>query len=74
MVWGCITARGVGFLHKVNGRLNGSAYTDLLDNNLIPIIHLHSFTGHWLFQQDNAICHVARLVKDWFQEEGIDLK
>ena len=41
MVWGCITAHGVGILTKVGGRLNGSAYVDLLGNN--PVFQLHIF-------------------------------
>lgn len=42
MVWGCISAKGVKFLEKVTGRLNGDAYTDLLGDSLIPSVHLHS--------------------------------
>lgn len=72
MVWGCITAFGVGFLHKVDGRLNGSAYIDLLGNNLIPTVHQYSMTD-WIFQQDNATCHVAQQVKNWFEGEQIQV-
>ena len=32
-VWESITAKGVGLLTKVSGRLNGNAYIDLLDRN-----------------------------------------
>ena len=73
MVWGCITAHGVDFLTKVEGRLNGSAYIDLLGNNLIPSSHFHCMGDDWIFQQDNATCHMARQVKDWFDNEHIQV-
>ena len=52
MVWGCINEKGVGFLTKVDGRLNGKGYINILENALIPTTH----------QQDNATCHTSRLV------------
>ena len=73
MVWGCMTAKGVGFLTKVEGRLNGEAYIDLLGDSLIPSVHLHGMTGNFIFQQDNATCHTSRPVREWFEEEGIEV-
>ena len=45
MVWGCINAKGVGFLTKVDGRLNEEGYINILENALIPTTHLLS--GTW---------------------------
>ena len=45
MVWGCINAKGVGFLTKVEGRLNGEGYINILKNVLISTTHLLS--GTW---------------------------
>ena len=39
MFWGCINTRGVGFLDKVDGRLNAEGYIDVLENSLIPSLH-----------------------------------
>ena len=71
MVWGCINARGVGILSKVDGRLNGETYIDILENPLIPTTHMLAIPYGWIFQQDNATCHTSRLVNDWFAEENI---
>ena len=71
MVWGCINARGVGILSKVDGRLNGEAYIEILENALIPTTHMLAIPNGWIFQQDNATCHTSRLVNDWFAEENI---
>ena len=37
MVWGCIDEKGVGFLSKVEGRLNGEEYINILENALIRL-------------------------------------
>ena len=73
MVWGCMTANGIGLLCDVKGSLNGRSYIDILDNNLIPSIHLHALTNNCQFQQDNAPCHRSSLVKEWFESNGIDV-
>ena len=73
MVWGCITSNGVGLLYKVDGNLNGESYINILENSLIPSILLHSLTGISIFQQDNALCHRARIVKYWFEAESVEV-
>ena len=57
MVWGCINSRDVGFLWKVDGRLNGAGYINILENALIPTTHLLSIPSGFIYQQDNATCH-----------------
>ena len=56
MVWGCITSDVVGLLCKFDGRLNGESYIHILENTLIPSIHLHSLTDISIFQQERS-CH-----------------
>ena len=70
MVWGRVNRRGVGFLAKVDGRLTGEVYIDLLQNALILITHVLS---GWILQQDNATCHTSRQFRDCFKEEGISM-
>ena len=71
MVWGCINVQGVGCLSKIDGKLNGERYIDILENSLIPTTHMLTILDGWIFQQDNATCHTSWLVKEWFAEEGI---
>ena len=52
MVWGCINAKGVGFLTKVEGRLNGEGCINILENALISTTYLLTITSGWIFQQD----------------------
>ena len=63
-------AKGVGFLTKVTGRLNGDAHIDLLGDSLFLSVHFHSMSSDWIFQQDNA---TSCLVREWSEEEEIDM-
>ena len=73
MVWGCISSKGVGHLKKVSGRLNAVGYIDVLENTMIPSTHGLLMGNNWIFQQDNAPCHTARSVMEWFDNEGIEV-
>ena len=71
MVWGCISRKGMGILEKVEGRLDGNGYINILENALIPTRDMLSMPRGWIFQQDNATCHTSRLVKQWFNDENV---
>ena len=34
MVWGCMSAKGVGTLHRIEGKMDAKMYTDILSKNL----------------------------------------
>ena len=45
-------------------------YFDILDNNLIPSADLLRNGQDFIFQHDNAPCHRATTVTDWFKEQS----
>ncbi len=54
MVWGCITAYGVGNLHVLEGTMNAERYIKVLEQHMLP--------SRWrVFQQDNAKPHTAAI-------------
>ena len=71
MVWGCISRKGMGILEKVNGRLDGNGYINILENSLVPTRDMLAMPRGWIFQQDNATCHTSILVKQCFKDENI---
>ena len=71
MVWGCVSRKGMGILEKVNDRLDGNGYINILENSLVPMRDMLAMPRGWIFQQDNATCHTSRLVKQWFNDENI---
>lgn len=70
MVWGAIHSAGVLDLQRVRGTLNSAAYTQLLENGLLPHLQQHPAQ---IFQQDNAPSHSARRTNDWFQANNIEV-
>ena len=61
----------MGILEKVEGRLDGNGYINILENALIRTRDKLSMPRGWIFQQDNATCHTSRLVKQWFNDENV---
>ncbi|KAK7887171.1 hypothetical protein WMY93_026792 [Mugilogobius chulae] len=55
-------------LHFINGNLNAQRYRDeILKPIVAPFVELH----HVTFQQDNARPHMARICRDFLEEEDI---
>jgi transposase len=72
MVWGCISAKGVGRLHFVNGTVGAVEYIDILKSRLLRTItdHFGAPENCW-FQDDSAPCHRANATKKWLQQNKI---
>ncbi len=57
MVWGCISAYGMGSLHVFEGTMNDERYIKVLEQHMLP--------SKRLFQQDNAKPHTAAITTAW---------
>ena len=68
MVWGYFHKNSVGPLVVVEGNINGAKYKELLEEYLVPF-----YDENYLFQDDNAPCHTARIVKEQKEENSIDI-
>ena len=71
MFWGCITFDGVGTFLPVNGTINSQKYTDILDENLWPVVAKVFPDSPWIFQDDNATPHRSRHTVLWKQNNDI---
>jgi hypothetical protein len=68
MVWGAMIYRGTGFLSRVDGRLNSQGYIKILEDCAIPSAHLLGYDNNFIFQDDGATAHIARIVEQWKEE------
>lgn len=74
MVWGSMSARGVGKLHFINGIVNSDKYIDILENSLLPTLEESRIAGNeFIFQQDGAACHTSKKSTKWLSENEIPL-
>ena len=72
MVWGCMTADGVGRLTVCDGMMNGQKYISTLKNMMLPSARELCPDGErWYYQDDNAPCHRAKRVADWMKSSGV---
>lgn len=71
MVWGCMSAKGVGILHFIDGTVNAARYQTILSECLLPSLEKLSEFGEYVFQQDGASCHTAKSTKKWLQDHNI---
>ena len=61
MVWGCITAHGMGDLHICEGTIHAEAYVGILERHML-LSRRQLFPGTpCLFHEDNATPHSARV-------------
>ena len=51
MVWGCMSAEGVGELHFIEGNMNSNMYCEILQQSMIP--SLQKLGRRAVFQHDN---------------------
>lgn len=65
MVWGCMSASGVGELAIIDGIMNAERYVDVLRGNLRKSVQKLGIEGNYLFQQDNDPKHTANKTKEW---------
>ena len=71
MIRGCITWYGVGTLCQVNGNINPEKYISVLDSQLWPVIVHHFPDDSYVFQDDNAPVHTARIVERYKHDNNI---
>ena len=72
MFWGCISYYGVGTLTPVEGNMNTEKHISVIDDNHWPVIARHFSNRLWIFQEDNAPCHVSVRANQWKEENNIN--
>jgi len=77
MVWGCISGRGMGRLHRVEGIMCAPDYVEILEGPLLGSLKDLGYrrTGNSgvLFQQDNDPKHKSRLAMGWLKTHRVKL-
>ncbi len=64
MVWGCISAYGMGSLHVLEGTMNAEMYIKVLEQHMLP-------SRRQVFQQDNAKPYTAAFTTAWLRSRRV---
>ena len=70
ILWVCFSAKGTGQLHRIEGRMNGAMYREVL-GNLLPSVRALKMGRGWVFQHDNDPKHTAKATKEWLKKKHI---
>jgi len=74
MMWGCMTAKGVGFACWIDGNMDAAIYKDILDDYLLQTIDFYKLdTNSIIFQQDNDPKHTSCIARKWFDDNDIEV-
>lgn len=65
LVWGCMSATGVGNLQIIDGIMDHKKYIDILKTNLHPSVQKMGISDNFIFTQDNDPKHTAQNTKLW---------
>ena len=71
MFWGCFSKLGLGPLVALEGSMTAAKYIELLEDTLLP--ELQAVDTPMVFMQDNAPCHKAKLVMDFFANSNVNV-
>ena len=64
MVWGCVTLRGFGRLHRVEGNMDRFQYVEILEQSLLGTLRDQGLSPRRvIFQQDNDPKHTSKHAK-----------
>ena len=70
MLWGCMTWEGIGFATKIDGRMDGDLYLQILKDELQQTMEYYGFNPpDTIFQQGNDPKHTCKKVKEWLEEQ-----
>ena len=73
MLWGCMSASGVGNLVEITGTMTAAKYVQLLQDNLWVSAQNLGLGTNFVFQQDNDPKHTSKLAKRFFEENQIEV-
>ena len=72
MVWGCMTASGVGKLVFIDGKMDRFTYKNIIARNLPLSKDMLGLGNNFIFQQDNDLKHKSAYVANYFKIMSIN--
>jgi hypothetical protein len=70
-VWGRFSWNGLGSLVILHRNVNAEGYKDILSRCILSMVEDQFADDHCLYQHDNASCHKARSVREWFVDNKV---
>lgn len=71
-MWGCFSYSGVGPLYWIKDIMTKEIYLHILETVMLPYAEMN-MPLIWVYQQDNDPKHTAKVVKQWFLKNKIEV-
>ena len=73
-MWGCMSWDGVGYATRIEGKMDGQLYTQILGDEFLQTLEFYEYEKEdIIFQQDNDPKHTRKLAKTWFSDNQIQV-
>ena len=73
MLWGCFSAAVTGRLVRIEGKMNGAKYREIIDENLLQSTQDLRLGRSFTFQQDNNPKHTAKTMQEWLRDKSCEM-
>ena len=70
MLWGFLSVAGTERLNRIEGKMNGAKYQEILDENLLQRAQDLRLGQRFTFQQDNDPKHTAKTTQEWLRDKS----
>jgi len=74
MLWAMFCWENLGPVIHVDVNLTCATYLNIVEDQVHLFMTVVFPSGSGLFQQDNAPCHTAHIVQEWFEEHDEEFK
>ena len=73
MLCGCFSAAGTGRLVRIEGKMNGAKYREILDENLLQSTQDLRLGQRFTFQKDIEPKHTAKTTQEWLWDKSLNV-
>ena len=73
-MWGCMTAQGVGYACRIDGRMDAELYVSILEDDLLQTLEYYRLDrDSTVFQHDNDSKHTSAAAREWIDCHRIEV-
>ena len=69
----CFSAAGTGRLVRIEAKMNGAKYREILDENRLQSAQDLRLGRRFTFQQDNDPKHTAKTLQEWLWDKSLNV-
>ena len=74
MMWGCMTAQGVGHACRIHGDQDAQLYTCILQDEFLQTLSYYRLdVDKVVFQHDNDSKHTSRIARQWLEDNRVEV-